>query len=529
MLHSSDTSGYLDQLCPRELELELLRLRAAAEAARLDARAAEVELLLRQSARRQTAAATQQLAGQTSWPLPTAATAQPAHTVQHTQAATLVAPVNSPSAPANGPVLVSWQTMLAALQQAEGVEHAAAASSFTPASVVDAATELTPTEFTPVTNTANQIELAEVEPAELESNELGGAGWSQLQIVSSEISGLVDEPTRVPTSWQADAVDKLAADDPVAAKSSPRRRRAAWLLSTVVHAMLLFLLAMITISIESPKDQVALSAAATQPTEEPIAEIQLEQAQQPAAAEPANVPEMVEPTLDAVGEIVSTSFDITQPAVISPSGPAATDLGDLLSSPAGGQPSDMASQFFGLSGGGNHFVYLVDNSGSMDQIARDGFDVARRELLRAVDQLTAEQRFYVIFFGEQTLRMRMDDPTSSPSRSVYATQANKAALRRWAMTIEMQPGKWPEEALEFAFELRPDSIFLLTDGQMSQRVVPLIREGNIVETLLDGPKPRSRIHTIGFHNREGEAQLQAIAKANGGSYRFVPPTDTFQR
>jgi hypothetical protein len=238
---------------------------------------------------------------------------------------------------------------------------------------------------------------------------------------------------------------------------------------------------------------------------------------------------MVEPTLDAVGEIVSTSFDITQPAVISPSGPAATDLGDLLSSPAGGQPSDMASQFFGLSGGGNHFVYLVDNSGSMDQIARDGFDVARRELLRAVDQLTAEQRFYVIFFGEQTLRMRLDDPTSSPSRSVYATEANKAALRRWAMTIEMQPGKWPEEALQFAFELRPDSIFLLTDGQMSQRVMPLIREGNIVETLLDGPKPRSRIHTLGFHNREGEAQLQAIAKENGGSYRFVPPTNTFQR
>ncbi len=523
MLDSSDASGHTDQLCPRELELELLRLRAAAEAARLDARAAEVELLLRQAARGQTAAVApaakaQQLAGQTSWPLST------------------VPAVNSSPSPVNGPFPVSWQTMLAAVRQAEGVEPSGTASRFASPSVPDTPTEFISTEFAPVTAAAaNQLELATVEqtelgpvelgPVELESNGPGGAGGASLQIVSSKISGLADEPAMVSTGWEAEAAGEAEAAD----KSSPRRRRAAWLLSAVVHAMLLFLLAMITISIESPKDQVALSAAVSQPNEEPIAEIELEQAQQPAAAEPANVPELVEPTLDAVGEIVSTSFDITQPAVISPSGPAATDLGDLFSSPAGGQASDMTSQFFGLSGGGNHFVYLVDNSGSMDQIARDGFDVARRELLRAVDQLTAEQRFYVIFFGEQTLRMRLDDPTSSPSRSVYATEANKAALRRWAMTIEMQPGKWPEEALEFAFELRPDSIFLLTDGQMSQRVVPLIREGNIVETLLDGPKPRSRIHTIGFHNREGEAQLRAIAKENGGSYRFVAPTSTFQR
>ena len=120
--------------------------------------------------------------------------------------------------------------------------------------------------------------------------------------------------------------------------------------------------------------------------------------------------------------------------------------------------------------------------------------------------------------------MRIDDPQTPASRSVYATDENKAALRRWVMGISMQPGKWPEEALEFAFTLRPDCIYLLTDGEMSQRVVPLIQRENIVETLLDGPKPRSIIHTVGFLSRAGEAQLKQIANSNGGQYRYVAPT-----
>jgi hypothetical protein len=135
----------------------------------------------------------------------------------------------------------------------------------------------------------------------------------------------------------------------------------------------------------------------------------------------------------------------------------------------------------------------------------------------------------VIFFGEETLRMRLSGSGPPESRSVFATAENKAALRRWAATIAMQPGRWPEEALEFAFSLRPDCIFLLTDGEMSQRVVPMIEQHNIVDTLLDGPKPRSIIHTVGFHSREGESQLRQIARTNGGRYRYVPPNGSGRR
>jgi hypothetical protein len=158
----------------------------------------------------------------------------------------------------------------------------------------------------------------------------------------------------------------------------------------------------------------------------------------------------------------------------------------------------------------------------MDDVAPDGFDVARREVLRAVDALRPDQRFYVIFFGEQTLRMQLSPAGPAPVNSVEATTENKAALRTWAMGLGMQQGKWPEEALKFAFDLRPDCIFLLTDGAMPERVEKFISQHNLVDNLFDGPQPRSIIHTIGFHNEVGAAQLRSIAAAHGGTYHFVP-------
>ena len=496
-MHASEPTGQTphEGLPPtqrRELELELIRVRAAAEAARLEARAAEIELTLRQMCHEAAPPAQQRTGSILSAAGPSASPAT---------AAASAAPSEATAAE-----IASWETML---QQLPRVAEPTSQTQATDSQPVDTGSS-SPAIASKDAGQPVPAPHETPEPAEL----------------FAAVSALDGKP-RV----TAELPEALAeASEPEEATTHRLRRPAAWLVSTLAHVAVLVILAMVTLSIESPRDQIALSAAATDPREEPVETIELEQTEQPQVNPTSSSPEMVT-VEDTLAEVATTAVDVTTPDTIAPAfSPAPASLGQSLGqSLSGGTSGEMASKFFGVAGGGNHFVYLVDNSGSMDEISRDGFDVARSEVLRAVDQLKEDQRFYVVFFGEKTLRMCLEKPNEPAPRSVYATAENKAALRRWAMTITMQPGRWPEEALQWAFELRPDCIFLLTDGEMSQRVLPLVREGNIVDTLIDGPKPRSIIHTVGFHNQSGEAQLKTIAKENGGSYRFVPATGNARR
>ncbi len=182
------------------------------------------------------------------------------------------------------------------------------------------------------------------------------------------------------------------------------------------------------------------------------------------------------------------------------------------------------TQFCGVDGGGNHFVYLVDSSNSMGS----GFQSARAELLASIDQLTPDQRFYVVFFDEQPDYMRLADPNQDDETSVMATPENKRRLRDWAMNIEMNRGKAPYDVLPFVLQLRPDVIFLLSDGEFPARIGQILREQNRQENLFGDQGPISIVHTIRYHGREGaegqraEATMVAIASENNGRYRHVP-------
>ena len=110
---------------------------------------------------------------------------------------------------------------------------------------------------------------------------------------------------------------------------------------------------------------------------------------------------------------------------------------------------------------------------------------------------------------------------------MLATADNKLALRRWAMTIGQEKGRSPIETLEFAFQLEPDAIFLLSDGEFSTATEAVIEKSNRYENLFGESQLVSIIHTIRYpgHSTAGaakaEVQMRRIAEANGGQYRNV--------
>lgn len=271
-----------------------------------------------------------------------------------------------------------------------------------------------------------------------------------------------------------------------------------------------------TLSVRKPSDQVALSAAVNQPQQTPVQTFSIETPEPKAEpAEPAAAEVVHE--LSPVGQLAAADLDLDA----SPTDAAAEQMlreTSPLSAISTKPDAKAATQFCGVSGGGNHFVYLVDSSGSMGE----AFSSARAELLKSIDLLAPEQRFYVVFFDAEPDYMRLLDPDRDEPTSVLATPENKQRLRRWAMQIAINPGRAPYEPLRFALELRPDVIFLLSDGEFPQGIEELLQNENRIENLFGDSGPLSIVHTIGYHSRQGERRMRRIAAQNGGQYRHVP-------
>jgi hypothetical protein len=175
-----------------------------------------------------------------------------------------------------------------------------------------------------------------------------------------------------------------------------------------------------------------------------------------------------------------------------------------------GVSGQAATEFFGIGGYGQTFVYVVDASDSMND--RGKFERARYELLHSIEQLKSDQRFFVIFYNEGAYPMDADEP-------LLATQDNVAAATNWIQQVEPTGGTNPLPALLAALTLRPDAIYFLSDGQFDPAVIQIMRSRNRQNLRM-----RTRqipIHTIAFFDRIAEGLMRTIARNSGGEYRYV--------
>jgi Mg-chelatase subunit ChlD len=162
------------------------------------------------------------------------------------------------------------------------------------------------------------------------------------------------------------------------------------------------------------------------------------------------------------------------------------------------------SSFFGFSADSNRVVFVVDVSGSMHgkRIRR-----AQTELRKTLEALKPSQKFYIVFFSDGAVPM--------PAAGLLsATSDNVAQASQWVQQAQCGGGTNPLPALLLALDLKPDAIYLLTDGKFPGQVLLAVTQ--------DPPGHRTPIYTIAFASKKAERLLQAIANETGGSYRFVP-------
>ncbi len=196
------------------------------------------------------------------------------------------------------------------------------------------------------------------------------------------------------------------------------------------------------------------------------------------------------------------SIDITNP---TQQGDSSGSFGDLF---AEGSSSGNTASFFGLKAKGDEFIFIVDISGSMS--GNNKIISAKKELFRSIAQLNSNMRFMIIFYNDQFVTM-------PGGKLVKATKANKNKYSRWANKVGTSGGTNPLEAIQLAISLKPDAIWLLSDGLFNASIIDTVKTSNTNNKI--------QIHTIAFHDNSGEQQLKQIAKDNNGKYRFVAPNN----
>ena len=201
------------------------------------------------------------------------------------------------------------------------------------------------------------------------------------------------------------------------------------------------------------------------------------------------------------------------------------NLSDSIEPPGGkasGEESYEKGSFFGADAYGNEFVYVVDMSTSMGHTSQYGqtrFRVACRELLRSIKELKTNQKFCVVMFCYRT-RVMFD----MPARMIPATPSNKQRLSLWISNLKLGAGTDPRYGTVMALKLKPDAIFLLSDGEFNgQQVNTHGVPGNVpIETLIRKHRKNDvPIHTIAFEDMLNRTRLRRIATHTKGTHRFV--------
>lgn len=169
-------------------------------------------------------------------------------------------------------------------------------------------------------------------------------------------------------------------------------------------------------------------------------------------------------------------------------------------------------EFFGLGGearAARRIVYIVDRSGSMTGIFGD----VQKELKRSINSLRKSQKFHVIFYSSGP---PVENP---PRRLVNAIRTVKDDAFTFIDSVAPLGGTEPLNAVKRAFVLKPDLIYLLSDGEIpaADELLEKLREWN--------HKKKVRIFTIAYVNSIGRHLLETIAREHNGRFRFVSEYD----
>ena len=161
---------------------------------------------------------------------------------------------------------------------------------------------------------------------------------------------------------------------------------------------------------------------------------------------------------------------------------------------------------------GHSFVFLIDRSHSMGSEGLGAIAAAQAELLAALEKLESNHSFQIVAYNQAPTYLRerkliaVDDDSRRAGRDFLANLAAFGATDH-------------ERAIISAMQLKPDVLYLLTDGD------PVLTAGQR-KRIREESGGRTTICCIQFgrvrpDDEATRTALEALARENRGSYAFV--------
>jgi hypothetical protein len=162
---------------------------------------------------------------------------------------------------------------------------------------------------------------------------------------------------------------------------------------------------------------------------------------------------------------------------------------------------------------GHSFVFVIDRSASMGSGGLGAIGAAAKELEAQLDSLSADQVFQVVAYNQSAVYF-------TGRELVAATAANKRALVAFVRNLADFGQTEHERGLLAALRLKPEVIYLLTDGGD-----PHLKGGQL-KYLREQAGERTTIHCLHFGTGSEDAIppdhfLRRLAAETHGSYAFI--------
>lgn len=312
---------------------------------------------------------------------------------------------------------------------------------------------------------------------------------------------------------------------PKSHKSSVRRRPILTIIgiSFLLHLVVILLVGSIIVFQIPPKEEPVFEAPAV--PQEPIQQVQISILSKSTPPPPLNVVH--------VNQVKNMELQAL------PALPSIMDKKVGIGKYRGGHGLDIAPSmptidFFGiLAEKGSRILFLVDISGSMVQDGRsiETFEAVEEEIQRTLSQMKGIGTFNIIGFAAEANTFRGSaieiQESSIESASKWLKRYSPAEVAKkapnpqkvdWKNVADGRHlGTRVDLALKEAFQMSPDIIFVLSDGEPSGK-----NPGEIlamVSALQAGQKKPIVINAISYKSKEGRDFLKKLAQSNSGTYQ----------
>jgi hypothetical protein len=320
----------------------------------------------------------------------------------------------------------------------------------------------------------------------------------------------------------------------------------AWLVSVVVHFLLVVILGLCAVGVQKKMAEMEVEVAPSYNfSDGELGESigsGLDEGAPGLLAEEFNPMLAPTPTIsdlasdsEAVGGLVDVEGDWQELLVSADGNPSLmSGVGESPFGPGGGSGNggdgNGMTSVFGLSGEGGKFVYAFDRSESMNSVftlyskqqilsSITPLASAKLEMSRSLGALGRANKFQIIFYNDNPV-MFGDDHYGHELFS--ATEENKQRANEYIENMKAEGFTNHLAALDMAIGMEPNVIFLLTDGEAKDDLHPSIVR-KLYKICL---RKKILLNVIHFCNQPREnCTLERLAEKTGGQHIFIKLQD----